>query len=398
MTDPAARRPSIETLLHAFLPARHVDHTHADAICALTNHPDGARSVREALGDDIALVPYRRPGFGLSRDVAQHASARAAVLAHHGLVTWGDTHERSLGDTLALEERARLYLDEQGPTRVPPPAPDLTETDVARILESLRTRLSADGRRKVLYLDMRQRWLADRPDVEVIAAGRGTPDHLLRIGVHSIVVHSPADVATVVDAFERDYRAYFERHRHRLPDGFGMLEPLPRVVLVPGLGAVAAAADLKTARVVAEIAHRSHIVTARTLDAFGRTAWLSEQEVFDFDYWPMELHKLTLAPPPPDLAGLVVLLPATVASGVRDVLERRGAVLVDDLTDAARVGGADVVLHAEGASLSIERDGEPAVVVDGGDGPAVGEALAFALSGRAPLRPGSHLALTGASA
>ena len=78
MTDPGARRPSIETLLHAFLPARHVDHTHADSICALTNHPEGRRSVAEALGGDVALVPYLRPGFELSKRTAEHADARAS--------------------------------------------------------------------------------------------------------------------------------------------------------------------------------------------------------------------------------------------------------------------------------------------------------------------------------
>ena len=240
MTDPAARRPSIETLLHAFLPARHVDHTHADSICALTNHPEGRRSVAEALGTEVALVPYLRPGFELSRRTAEHADARAVVLEYHGLVTWGDEHERSYGDTVELDALARAYLDEQGPSRDPVPAPELSDQDAVRLLTALRERLSAGGRRKVLHVEASGRALADRPDVDVVAAGRGTPDHLLRIGVQSIVARSAADVNAAVDAFERDYRAYFERHRHRLPDGFTMLEPLPRVVLVPGLGIVAA--------------------------------------------------------------------------------------------------------------------------------------------------------------
>jgi hypothetical protein len=214
--------------------------------------------------------------------------------------------------------------------------------------------------------------------------------------VQSVVVREAQDVHRVVDGFERDYRAYFGRHRHRLPEGFGMLEPLPRVVLVPGLGAVAAAPDPKTARVVAEIAHRSHVVTARTLDAFGETAWLSEADVFDFDYWPMELHKLTLAPRPADLSALIVVAPPALPDEVRAALAAHGAVLADDLAAAAAIGGADAVLRADGDSLVIERDGRRAVVVDGGDAAAVGAALAFALAGRAPLREGSHLTLAGA--
>ena len=347
----------------------------------------------EALGGDVALVPYLRPGFELSKRVAGYADARAVVLAHHGLVTWGDEHERSYGDTLV-----RLMAAQRLPRRAGPVARSgsggrsLRARDRTAPHHAARP-LSADGRRKVLHVDPAQRALADRPDVEAVAAGRGTPDHVLRIGVHSIVVRSAADADAAVDAFERDYRAYFERHRDRLPAGFAMLEPLPRVVLVPGLGAVAAGPNPSTARVTAEIAHRSHLVTARALDAFGRTAWLSEEDVFDFDYWPMELYKLTLAPPPPDLAALVVVAPAALPAAIGEALSARGAVLAADEAAADQLGGADAVLAANGASLSIERPGHEAVVVDGGDPAGIGEAVAFALAGRAPLRDGARLAL-----
>ena len=169
-------------------------------------------------------------------------------------------------------------------------------------------------------------------------------------------------------------------------------------MLVPGLGAVAAGPDPETARVTAEIAHRSHLVVARTLDAFGRYAWLPEEDVFDFDYWPMELYKLTLAPPPPDLAGLVVVAPPAVPEGVGAALRARGAVLAADDAAASRLGGADAVLVPDGGSVAVERDGRQAFVVDGGEAAAVGEAVAFALAGRAPLRAGAHLELAGAAA
>src|SRR5215204_264359 len=126
MVEPGSRRPSIETLLHAFLPARHVDHVHADAICALTNNAEPARHVRAALGDDVAVVPYVRPGFDLSRRVAALAGARAVVLAKHGLVTWGDTHEASYGLTLALVEAAQSYLARRLPQDEDPRQPDLS--------------------------------------------------------------------------------------------------------------------------------------------------------------------------------------------------------------------------------------------------------------------------------
>ena len=105
LVEPDSRRPSIEALLHAFLPAAHVDHVHADAICALANAPDPERTVHDALGDHVAVVAYVRPGFELARRVAALADRRAVVLAHHGLVTWGETHEESYGLMLELPGR-----------------------------------------------------------------------------------------------------------------------------------------------------------------------------------------------------------------------------------------------------------------------------------------------------
>ena len=129
LVDPGARRPSIETLLHAFLPARHVDHVHADAIVALTKAADRHRVVAEALGEGVAVVDYVRPGFTLSRLVADLAGRDAVVLAHHGLVTWGETSEESLERTLALVTAARAYLAQRTAGRRGRRAPDGTASD-----------------------------------------------------------------------------------------------------------------------------------------------------------------------------------------------------------------------------------------------------------------------------
>jgi rhamnose utilization protein RhaD (predicted bifunctional aldolase and dehydrogenase) len=364
MVEPGSRRPSIETLLHAFLPARHVDHVHADAICALTNTPDAERHVREALGPDVALVPYIRPGFDLSRQVADLAGARAVVLDKHGLVTWGDSHEESYGTTLDLVARAEAYLTERE-RHHEAYAPDLDAATTEALLLELRGLLSRDGAR-VLNVYRGQRALADRADVDLVAtSARATPDHVLRIGARSLVVRDAEAVAEAVGAFEEQYRAYFARHRHRLPDGMGMLSPLPRVVLVPGLGCIAAGADARTARVNAEIAARSHLVTARVLDAFGETAWLNEQDVFDFDYWPLELAKLKSAPPPRDFSGQVAIVTgaeSALGAAVADRLAQDGAHLV-------LAGGAAAELDRVAASVV-----GPAVRVVGDD--PVGIAIA----------------------
>jgi rhamnose utilization protein RhaD (predicted bifunctional aldolase and dehydrogenase)/NAD(P)-dependent dehydrogenase (short-subunit alcohol dehydrogenase family) len=352
LVDPEAPRPSIETLLHAFLPAAHVDHVHADAICSLANAPDPEAAVHEALGDDVAVVPYLRPGFALSKQVADLADARAVVLAHHGLVTWGDTHEESYGLTVELVERAWAYLG------IPEPGAEAPEPDAAveGFLVRLRGRLSRDSR-VVLATSRAHRGLADRPDAVRIAARRSTPDHMLRIGARSGVVGLDADPADVAESL--------------------------RVFLVPGFGGVAAGPDIGAAKARVEIAAHTHASVAATLDRFGDASWLDDEEVRDFLEWPLELYKLTLLPPAPELAGHVVLVTGAASGIGRDIardLAARGAHLVladldgdgieeldravavvGDLTDAAVV---DRVVHTAVASYG----GLDAVVLNAGIG------------------------------
>jgi rhamnulose-1-phosphate aldolase/alcohol dehydrogenase len=323
LVEPDGPRPSIETLLHAFLPAPHVDHVHADAVCALANAPDPVAAVHAALGEDVAVVDYIRPGFELSRRVAGLAGARAVVLAHHGLVTWGRTHEESYGLTLELVRRAA------GAVELPELAgheEGLDSGAVERFLIRLRGRLSRE-RRQVLATDLSQQVLADRADAARLAELRSTPDHMLRIGARTCVVELDGDVDAAATAFEDAGRAAFERNAA----GEQALDHAPRVLLVPGFGCVAAAADKRAARMRAEIARHSHAAAAATLDRFGDASWLAERDVFDFEYWPLELYKLTLAPPPPELTGSIVIVTGAASGIGRDVardLGGRGANLL----------------------------------------------------------------------
>ena len=375
MVEPGARRPSIETLLHAFLPARHVDHVHADVICALTNNAEPERHVREALGDDVMVVPYIRPGFSLSKQVGERSGARAVVLAKHGLVTWGETHEASYGLTLELVARAQAYLDQRLPTGEAGAVPNLADDERRALLATVRGLLSRNGRR-ILRVDSSQRAFADRPDVAAVAtAARATPDHILRIGARSAVVRTAEEAAEVVAAFERNYREYFERHQERLPAGMGMLSPLPTVILVPGLGAIAAGPDAKTARVNAEVAYRSHRVTAMTLDAFGEVDWLGEADIFDFDYWPLELAKLANAPAPKALAGQIAILldaaqgemPAVavrlVGEGAHLVLAGEDKAALEELVAILPSGTAVIASLKEAVQVAVDTFGGADILV-----------------------------------
>jgi len=196
---PSPRQPSIETLLHAFLEARHVDHVHSDAICALANSPDCDKTVAEALGEDVCVLAYVRPGFELAKLLKGHETATAIVLKHHGLVTCGETHEESLARTVELERRARDYLAARIADNGSWAQPQLSEDELCSLLPVLRGMLSR-GCRRILHLDRSQVEIADRGDVDVVASvARSTPDHMLHIGRTTAVLHYETwadDVAT----------------------------------------------------------------------------------------------------------------------------------------------------------------------------------------------------------
>jgi rhamnulose-1-phosphate aldolase/alcohol dehydrogenase len=355
LVDPGARRPSIETLLHAFLPYTHIDHVHADAICALTNHAEGPRVVREALGEGFAYVDWMRPGFMLSTVVAELADRDGVVLAHHGLITWGESSEECWERTRTAVDRASAFLEAM-PLRVAPPAqvPDMPDDEVERLLLRLRGALSRTGRR-VLRVDDRLRGVADRGDVtEIAAGGVSSADHMLRIKPRSAVVGAVDSAVDAVEAYAADYAAYVERNADAMPEGFGMHDPMPRVLLVPGLGAVTTGATVREAEVVADIALHTHRVAATVADRIGVPEPLTDRETFRFDYWPMELYKLTLRPPAPDLAGFIAIVTGAasgIGRGIALELAARGASLVLGDLDAEGLGEAAERIRESGGTL-----------------------------------------------
>jgi len=337
LVDPTSRRPSIETLLHAFLPARHIDHVHADSICALTNHARGEEVTREALGPDFAYVDWIRPGFELSKLVGKLNDHAGVVLAHHGLVVWDENSDRCYQKTLDAVDAAEKYLNSLAKR---PESKfvhrEVSNSDLREILLKLRGKL---GKRQVLRVDRRLADVSRRDDLnEVVAGGVASADHMLRIRPRSVAL-DPKDFAASIDSYRSEYESYFKRNEHLLPAGYSSHGNDPKVMLYPGIGAVTAAPTLKENVMLADIAFHTHSVAARVRDCFGEGRTIPESEIFGFDYWPMELFKLKSKPAPKKFEGAIYIVTGAgsgIGRGIALHLAKHGANLV--LADISKDG------------------------------------------------------------
>jgi rhamnulose-1-phosphate aldolase/alcohol dehydrogenase len=322
LTDPAGARPSIETLLHAFLPAKAVLHTHADAILALTNTRGREATVRACFGDAVILVPYRRPGFRLSRDVADRFDAQpdaaGLVLMNHGLITWGDSPREAYEKHIALVTQAEEFLREVS-------RPQVAGGPAARATAGRGTAGQAPTPRRllggnILELDSSPETLAflDREDAKrVTQIGPATPDHLLYTMRYPLFVGEQDDLDAAMRAYIERYTAHYRAH----PSEFAMLDPHPRVILMPGVGMWTAGKDARAARIVRDIyRHTMHIIG--DAENAGGYATLNDEDAFHAEYWPLELYKLTLLPKEKELAGKIVVVTGAASGIGRAVAER----------------------------------------------------------------------------
>ena len=331
MTDPAAPTPSVETILHAILPYRFVDHTHADALLAITNTTDGERRVREIYGDSVVVIPYVMPGFDLARVVAERFADESGpgtvgmVLLKHGFFSLGETARVAYERMIDLVSRAEAYLDEHHAwTLAIPAAPDARSTPRAELI-SLRSQVSqAAGFPMVLswHTDPRSMAFVRRPDLDNISQqGPATPDHVIRT---KRVAQLGRDVAQFREAYER----YFVQHASG--KNLKMLDPAPRIVLDPELGVIAIGRTAPDAAIAFDVyAHTIDIVLRAV--ALGGYRALPASDIFAVEYWDLEQAKLKKGGKPAPFAGEVALI-TSAASGIGkaavDSFLARGAAVV----------------------------------------------------------------------
>jgi rhamnose utilization protein RhaD (predicted bifunctional aldolase and dehydrogenase)/NAD(P)-dependent dehydrogenase (short-subunit alcohol dehydrogenase family) len=363
MTRASAPTPSVETILHAALPFRYVDHTHADAVVTVTNSPGGEERVREIYGDSVVVIPYVMPGFDLARLCAERFAAEAGpetvgmVLLNHGIFSFAETARESYERMIRLVDLAERYLKSQGAWSLGPysaPADRPVPADIARLRRDIS---KAAGAPMVLASRHNARSLsfARREDVGTLSQqGPATPDHVIRTKAIPMLGRD-------VDAFAAAYREYFERHQ--VP-GKTMLDPAPRVVLDPELGLVTAGRTVKDAAIACEIYEHTMDILERSALLGGWRA-LSSRDLFDMEYWDLEQAKLKKGGKPPALTGEVALVTGA-ASGI-------GRACVESLlARGAAVVGLDL------KPIPLDRPGFKGVVCDVTREPEVCSAVAAA--------------------
>jgi rhamnulose-1-phosphate aldolase/alcohol dehydrogenase len=375
---PDQPRPSIETLLHAFIPAPHVDHTHPDAVIALTSSPEGRRLAEETFGDEIVWLDYQRPGFDMSRRISQlldaNPSARAVFLEKHGLVTWGETGEQSYRTTIEFVTRAAQAIEQAaggrfglGGTAVP--AVDDPERLLEAALPSLRGALLADADGVVLEVDRSPEAVAFASAArvpEVSQIGAPCPDHLINTKHKPLVAafdpaHDGADelreaLRTGVAHYSEWYRGYYERNLDDETRPYSIDPTGPRIVLVPGVGIVTSGPDAGRARFARDLYHRA-IAVEDAADALGGFRSLSEEEAFAIEYWPLERYKLSQAPPRGELAGRIALVTGGASgigrAGARLLAARGAHVVVADLNLEGAEAVADELVAEHGSRRAL---------------------------------------------
>jgi rhamnose utilization protein RhaD (predicted bifunctional aldolase and dehydrogenase)/NAD(P)-dependent dehydrogenase (short-subunit alcohol dehydrogenase family) len=375
LLDAGAPNPSVETLLHAFLPHKFIDHTHSTALLALADQPDCAEICRAVYGRRMGLVPYIMPGFALAKKAAEiyeeDPAVEGLILLRHGIFTFGATAREAYARMIAMVSLAEERVAGGRRTVFAPRALPASLAEPAAIAPVIRGACAiADpaiaGAYKRFILDFRGNaailaYVNGAELARYSQAGVATPDHTIRTKNYPLLLPPPeaggiegfaADVAAAVGRFVADYRDYFARQNPRHDGRKRELDPMPRIVLVPGLGLFGLGRSAKDAAIAADLAECT-IETVSGAEAFGRFVSIPEHDLFDIEYWSLEQAKLGKGEEKP-LAGQIAIVTGgggTIGAATARLFGRAGAeIAVLDRDEAAAeavakaIGGAALAL------------------------------------------------------
>ncbi|MDQ6421802.1 bifunctional aldolase/short-chain dehydrogenase [Paenibacillus sp. LHD-117] len=381
MIDAKHPRASIETLLHAFLPFKHVDHTHPDAIISLACADNGRHLAEEIFGNRFVWVPYVRPGFTLSKMIAEgvlaNPNAELVIMEKHGLVTWGETSEACYEQTIRIISEAEAFIEARvseaklfGGARCEALPADARRAIAAEVMPIVRGAVS-DAKKMILSFDDAEDVLSfvnGKDSAALSQVGAACPDHLVHTKVVPLFIDwtpNAEDAAGLkeklsagIAAYKEQYAQYFERNKL---EGDVMFEAAPRVILIPGIGMINTGKSWAISQVSGALYHRA-IAVMRGATALGNFVSLSENESYNVEYWPLELYKLSLAPAEAEFSRKVAFITGG-AGGIGSETARRlvseGAhvVLADlNLEGAQKVAGEINEKYGENRAIAVKMD------------------------------------------
>ncbi|QOV12740.1 bifunctional aldolase/short-chain dehydrogenase [Viridibacillus arvi] len=371
-------RPSIETLLHAFLPYKHIDHTHPDAIISICCAPNGKEIAKSIFGDSFVWVPYLRPGFLLSKMIAEgvqnNPNAELVLMEKHGLVVWGNTAEESYTRTIDVINKAEAYIDSIAATQEPfggqliePIEAETRQRLLSKVLPGVRG-VASKYEKVITSIDQSEEVLTfiNSRKIETLSSvGAACPDHLVHTKRVPLFIEWDGNEDTLemviqekIKAYQSEYEAYFNRFAN---DDDKMFNPSPRVILIRGLGMITTGKDIQAAELSQALYHRA-ISVMKGADAIGGFTSLSDEESFAVEYWPLELYKLSLAPAEAEFSRHVALITGGaggIGSATCRLLASRGAHIV--IADLNKEGAEKVAAelnqkYGEGRAFSVVMD------------------------------------------
>src|SRR6516225_4329742 len=380
LIDARAPNPSVEVMLHAFLPHKFIDHTHATAVLSVVDQPRGEQICAEVFGDRMAFVPYLLPGFGLAKKAIEvferSPGCECLILSKHGLVTFGVTAREAYKRMIAFVSRAEDFIARSRksvivaqPARRPPPV-----ADVAPIVRGVCSEKDekAEGAWRRLVLEFRTGnaildFLNAKDLQRLSEAGVITPDHTIRTKNWPLLLSAPESermgefarsAREKAKEFTMRYCEYFARHNKRVGGSKRALDPLPRLVLVPGLGLFGLGRTRGDAVIAADIAE-AWIECLTDAEAIGRFESISEADMFDCEYWPLEQAKLGARKEPPLTGQVAAITGGAIGAATAKCFAAAGAEVA--LLDVDRAAAREQADALGGDALALSCD-----VTDGG--------------------------------
>jgi len=329
----SAPSPSVETLLHAALPYKYVDHTHADAVVTITNTSNGLERIKQIYGDQVVIIPYVMPGFDLAKLCAKQFALETSektigmILMNHGIFSFGDTAKQSYQRMIELVSLAENYLQQHQAWTIERKTISDQDVSLSLNLAKLRKEISKAAGRPVIITrngDSKSLAFAQREDIAQISQqGPATPDHVIRTKRLPMLGQD-------VDSYVKNYQAYFAKYSPSAREPKTMLDPAPRIIIDPQLGVCAVGLGSNDAAIAADIYDHTIDIIERST-ALGGYQALPVKDLFDMEYWELEQAKLKTSSQVPPLKGEIALVTGA-ASGIGKAcvqsLLKRGAAVV----------------------------------------------------------------------